>query len=202
MEESDFSSGDIILLSGRTPIHLRAAEVTGCAWTQVAVVYRDAVQSQPLVFQATMFPACPDVRHGSVFQGVQLVRISDLSRTFDGGIAVRKLQPALSDAQSMRYSAFVDEVYGRPFCGSKKVSVGAWRRGNKPSDGQSYFCSELVAETYQRLGLIPRPPSGRSANNFIPADFSTTFPGALLPLAAGVFLAEERPLTADPAKAV
>jgi hypothetical protein len=142
-----------------------------------------------------MFPASQDVRYGTVFQGVQLVRVSDLFRTFDGSIAVRKLQPALSDAQILRFSAFVDEVYGRPFCGSKKVSVGAWRRRNKPSDSQSYFCSELVAETYQRVGLIPRPPSGPSANNFIPADFSTTFPGSLLPLEAGISLAEERLVT-------
>jgi hypothetical protein len=198
----DVACGDVLLISGRTAMHLRSAEITGCNWTQLAMVYCDAGTSQPLVFQATMFPSCPDVRRGLIFQGVQLVPLANLLRSFDSGVAVRKLRPSLSIEQLAKLTAFIDQVYGRPFCCSKKVSVGALHRRNKPSDGASFFCSELVAEAYQRLELLPSPPEGRSSNNFIPADFCNTYSNALLPLRAGITLSEEQLLATDEAQAI
>jgi hypothetical protein len=74
------------------------------------------------------------------------------------------------------------------------VVVRALRRKNPPSDGSSFYCSELVAEAYQRVGLLPTPPLGPTSNNYIPPDFSSVYGSAILPLEAGVYLAAERVL--------
>jgi hypothetical protein len=186
------------LFCGRTPIHLRIQEVTGCPWTQVALLLCHANEPQPLVFESTKMSASLDIKTGSILRGVQLVRLSDRLSSFDGTFAVRELRPPLSDRQAEALLAFAEEVHGRPFNDSKRVVVGALRRKNHPSDGSSFYCSELVAEAYQRMGLLPRPPRGPTSNNYIPADFSSTYSSAQLPLEAGVSLGAERILIRPP----
>lgn len=41
---------------------------------------------------------------------------------------------------------------------------------NRTEDDSSYYCSELVAEAYQRMGLLPTSPP---ANEYTPHDFSS-----------------------------
>jgi hypothetical protein len=94
--------------------------------------------------------------------------------------------------------AFVEEVHGQPFNDSKWVAVRAFRRRNRPGNGSSFFCSELVAEAYQRLGLLLKPPSGMSSNNYIPADFCSTYEKTLLRMHADFRLGEERIIMTSP----
>ena len=44
--------------------------------------------------------------------------------------------------------------------------------GHNQEDLSSLFCSELVAEAYQRLGLLPKPPQGLPSNEYTPRDFA------------------------------
>src|SRR5262249_18984000 len=197
-EITKLSIGDLILFCGRTPIHLRIQEVTGCPWTQVALLLRHSNDPQPLVFESTKMSASLDIKTGSILRGVQLGRLSDRLSSFDGTVAVRELRPPLSDRQAEALLAFAEQVHGRPFNDSKRVAVGALRRKNHPSDGSSFYCSELVAEAYQRMGLLPTPPRGLTSNNYIPADFSSTYSSPPLPLEAGVYLEAERILIWPP----
>jgi hypothetical protein len=190
----ELQSGDVILFSGLHHLHLRQQQITGCPWAQVALVIRLSCVPWPLLFESTKISTCLDVKTGTVVQGVQLVRASERFSSFEGMVALRKLTPALSENLRCRLTCFAEEVHGWPFNDSKWTAARALRRKNRPSNSCSYFCSELAAEAYQRLGLLPSPPEGLSSNNYIPADFSSIFPQAFLPLGAGFRLGEEQAL--------
>jgi len=56
--------------------------------------------------------------------------------------------------------------------------IGGASRGE---DLSSLFCSELVAEAYQAMGLLPEWPKGLPSNEYTPMDFSdrrTLYTGA------------------------
>jgi hypothetical protein len=186
------SSGDVLLYHGHHPLHLRQQEVTGCPWSQVGLVLCLSANTQRHVFESTKLSVCQDVRKGIIIRGVQIVRLQDRVDSFEGEVAVRRLLPPLSTRQIFRLHAFAEEVHGWPFNDSKWVAARAFCRRNSPSDCSSFFCSELVATAFQRIGLLPAPPEGLSANNYIPADFSSIYPGAHLPLRPEFRLDAER----------
>ena len=43
---------------------------------------------------------------------------------------------------------------------------------SRSEDLSSLFCSELVAEAYQAMGLLDEPPRGLPSNEYVPIDFS------------------------------
>lgn len=70
--------------------------------------------------------------------------------------------------------AFVGQLEGRPFP-DIPVMLGNWLVGkNLDIDlaSGSVFCSELVAMTYQALGLLPDDPV---PNSYCPSDFSSEY---------------------------
>ena len=188
----NLSSGDVILYSGDHPLHLRQQEVTGCPWSQVGLVLRSPINSQLFVFESTKLSVCRDVKKRAIVHGVQIARLEDRVDSFEGKVVVRRIVPSFSRRTVSRLHLFAEEVHGRPFNDSKLTAARAFRRRNTASDCSSFFCSELVAEAYQRIGLLPTPPNGLSSNNYIPADFSSVFPAAQLPLRKGYYLSAER----------
>jgi len=174
------ASGDILLYSDDHPAHQTILRRTGCRWGQVALVIKRDEADDLYVFEATSVSPCADARVGAQIQGVQISALSSRMHAYKGDIAVRKLDPSLSINQITTLNNYVNEVHGRPFNFDKRASVRALLRQNPPSDGRRYFCSELVPEAYQRLGLLPAPPAGRTANNYIPPDFSTCYSNAIL----------------------
>jgi hypothetical protein len=72
---------------------------------------------------------------------------------------------------------------------SKKYGITAMkvlkREASAPGQEESYFCSELVAAAYRRLGLLP---AEMSSAQFWPRDFSST---RQLPLQGGASLGDE-----------
>jgi len=74
--------------------------------------------------------------------------------------------------------------------------------GRNQKDLTSLFCSELLAETYIRMGLLPEDPKHPS-NEYTPKDFSSDAPATALPLQKGAKLSKEIiltiPSTAPPA---
>jgi hypothetical protein len=186
----EIATGDVLLFCGSHPLHRRQQEVSGCPWAQVALAVL-LTDGRELVFEATRLSNCPDVLRGEVVQGVQLACLSTRVDAFEGAVAVRRLDPPLCPRRVARLVEFVREVHGLPFNDSRWEAGRAWYRRNTVSDGRSYFCSELVAAAYQRVGLVVPPPDGVSPNNFIPADFSTAFPGSILRIRGAILGAEK-----------
>lgn len=188
----ELTSGDVILYSGKHPLHLRQKNVTGCRWSQVGLVLRLPNNPFAFIFESTKLSSCCDSIIGEIVHGVQIARLDDRIDNFEGKVAVRQIWPRLSKSSMLKLCCFVQEVHGRPFNASKWTAARAFRRRNAPHDGSSFFCSELVAEAFQRIGLLPMPPSGVSSNNYIPADFSSEYPSSILTLPIGYCLSTER----------
>lgn len=188
--ESGLGSGDVVLFSGSHPLHLVQRERTGSPWGQVGLILR-LPNDLVCVFESTKIATCTDVLLGKVVRGVQWVRLSERVSSFDGAVAIRRLEPRLSESMADRLLSFAREVHGLPFNDSKWTALRSIRRRNPPRTCTSFFCSELAAEAYQRTGLLPPPPRGRSSNNYIPADFSDLYSDGSLPLEGGFRLGVE-----------
>lgn len=194
----DFATGDVILYCGQHPLHLRQQRLTSCPWAQVGLVLRLPGMTEACVFESTKLSECIDVRSGGVIRGVQIVRLADRVRTFVGQVALRRLEPPLSDRASEQLAAFAERVHAMPFNDSRWAAGRAYRRRNTAPSRGCFFCSELVAEAYQQIGLLPAPPEGLCSNNYIPADFSSVYIARVLPLRQGFHLAAESLLTDRP----
>jgi hypothetical protein len=143
------------------------------------MVYRldDPLDPQGSVFswEATGLQDLRDADTGKLTQGVQRLELSErLEKCFATGyeINVRPLSVRLTDSMVLALNNFRHEVSGRPYEKSMiELLQAIYGRmfGENKEDLSSLFCSELVAEAYQRMGLLTeRFPS----NKYVPRDFS------------------------------
>lgn len=186
-----FRTGDLVLYSGRHPMHLLHQKRTGCPWGQVGLIVRLSSETVPIVFESTAISQAEDVRTGAVAQGVQLTRLPDRIASFDGAVAIRHLVPPLDEDLESRLHTFVENQHGKPFNSNKWIAFRSLNRRNVQSREPGYFCSELVAEAFQSIGILPRPPEGMTSNNYIPADFSSGFSRSILKPTRGFQLGNE-----------
>lgn len=193
------ASGDVVLFGGRLPMHVKVQHLTRCPWSQVGLVLLHPAFEHPCIFESTKVSGCLDLLLGKVLRGVQLVSFWPRIAQFEGEVAVRKLQPPLSADTCQRLVDFAEEVHAAPYNDSGWIAVRALHRRNRTASPAGFFCSELVAQAYQHLGLLPRPPTGRLANNYVPADFSAVHTAPQLSLLPGWSLQDEVVLKGDPA---
>ena len=98
--------------------------------------------------------------------------LSERIKKYDGEISVRMLDQKPTPEMHKELSLLREEVKGRPYEKSKielfKAAYdGPFGRNNE--DLSSLFCSELVAEAYQRMGLLSED---KASNEYTPKDFS------------------------------
>lgn len=151
------------------------------------------------IFELTKISPCVDVVLGRQVRGVQLCRWNERTSTFEGRIGVRHLNPRLSSEAMEALWKFIWASHGLAFNDSKWVAIRALLRKNKPSTEATYFCSELVAAAYQAIGVLP--PAGASPNNYIPADFASSYQYSILKLLPPYELLEEELLAPSGASA-
>lgn len=126
-----------------------------------------------LSWESTTLSKLKDIQSGVARQGVQLVPLSERIRTYDGGIGIRKLETH----KVIRHQPLMDfrqEVKGRPYEQSKLELIKSaydGPLGQNEEDLSSLFCSELIAEAYQRMGFISNDVA---SNEYTPADFGGT----------------------------
>ena len=173
-------TGDVLLFSGKGRISEGIKFFTLSKWSHVGMVYRldDPLDPKGSVFcwESTTLSNVVDADTGKLTKGVQRVELSErLERCFATGyeISVRPLSQSLTDDMIKALNLFRHEVSGRPYEKDKmeliKSAYDGWLGENK-EDLSSLFCSELVAEAYQRMGLLTEKlPS----NEYTPKDFSS-----------------------------
>jgi hypothetical protein len=170
------ATGDIWLfrgtsLSDRT---IRAATNSPVNHVGMAVAIDDL---PPLLWHAELGRSLPDVWTGERQRGVQLHLLADAVTTWDiryGQRAwVRQLQGEIERSQEDRLMEIVERFDGRPFPTAlglvRRRLTGRWRRS---SSLETVFCAELVATTYQHMGLLAanRPPSAYDPGRFWSGD--------------------------------
>ena len=120
----------------------------------------------PLLWHAELGRSLPDVWTGRRQRGVQLHLLRDAVTTWDERYGqrawVRHLGGELQRHHEDRLMEVIDRFDGRAFPSTlglaRQWAVGRFRRS---SSLETVYCAELVATTYQHMGLLPerRPAS-------------------------------------------
>ncbi len=191
----DLKTGDIVLFSGKGGFSDIIKYGTLSKFSHVGMVLRIPEYDFLTVWESTTLVDIKDLELNRPHKGVQLVPLSDRVQKYSGGIAIRKLQGPELPVDSLRnLMALRKELRGKRYESDKiELIKSAYDGflGNNSEDLSSIFCSELVAEAYQSLGLLdPNKPS----NEYTPADFTAK---RMDQLCGGFCLSEEMTIKND-----
>lgn len=186
-------TGDIALFAGKGLISMGLRVGSLCSWSHVAMVVRVKEPDVALLYQSTPVCKAKDFFDGTLKNGVQINIMSEAVKGYNGKVAVRHLTVERTSAMLEGLSRFRQEVKNRPYEEHIVQMVKAvWDGplGHVEEDLSSLFCSELVAEAYQRMGLLADSEAGgKPATEYTPKNFSVE--GGEAELLLGAILGEE-----------
>jgi hypothetical protein len=175
-------TGDIVLCSGNALFSRIVRRVTGSEWSHCGMIIEHEITGELCIWESTTPTEVADIETGVPVSGVQLVPLQRRLQSYSGHVAVRRLEATRTREMLDALHDFRAEAAGKPF----DKDIFELLRAAFDDDGvglednvedlAAYFCSELLAEAYQRMGLLPpNPPS----NEYTPKDFSSEMPGRL-----------------------
>lgn len=166
-------TGDIVLFSGKGGISTGIKWVTRSKFSHIGMVLKLEEYDYLTLWESTTLSNIKDITTNTNRQGVQLVSLSERIKTYDGEISIRKLKNVdFSTKDITSLMKLRKELKGKKYEQDeiellKSAYDGIF--GKNIEDLSSLFCSELVAEAYQRLGLLSNTiPS----NEYTPVDFA------------------------------
>ncbi|MEO1889901.1 MAG: YiiX/YebB-like N1pC/P60 family cysteine hydrolase [Cycloclasticus sp.] len=169
----ELSTGDIVLFSGVDAYSKLVKVGTNSRWSHVGLIVESSAHDFLTMWESSIREDTIDVETNLHREGVRLVSFQDRARDFEGDISIRKLQgDVLSEQNIDCLMQLMDELRGREYERNKFELIKAANERafrNKEEDLSSLFCSELVAESYQRLGLLTEE---KPSNDYAPVDFS------------------------------
>src|SRR5271165_2003329 len=165
--QSKLDTGHVFLFSAPFLISRIIQVVTHSAYSHVGMVARYPGANGSLCFwECTTFKQLIDKSDHELHAGVRIVSLEKLLAIYaglvPGGFSVRLLKADRTPEFREAFANFVKQVDARPMTSWFGMMVH-WLQGKLAfacSDA-SFFCSQLIAETYQRLGLLPlgSPPN-------------------------------------------
>jgi hypothetical protein len=170
------ATGDIWLFRGRSLADRAIQTVTNSPVNHVGMVV--AIDDlPPLLWHAELGRSLPDVWTGERQRGVQLHLLRDAARTWGGRYGqrawMRQLEGEIERRHQDRLMEVVERHDGRPFPSTPGL-VRQWLTGRlrRSSSLETIYCAELVATTYQHMGLLPsrRPASWYDPGRFWSGD--------------------------------
>jgi hypothetical protein len=170
------ATGDIWLFRGRTIADRAIRAVTNSPVNHVGMVVA-LDDLPPLLWHAELGRSLPDVWSGERRRGVQLHLLGDAVRTWNERYGqrawVRQLEGTIEREHEDRLMGVIERFDGRPFPTTAGL-VRQWLVGRvrRSSSLESIYCAELVATTYQQMGLLPsrRPASWYDPGRFWSGD--------------------------------
>lgn len=169
-------TGDLVFFAGRGLLSDSVKAVTHSRWSHVAMVMVLPEYDFVCLWESTALSNLKDLNIGRTHEGVQLVPLSTRLRTYEGDMALRQLRGVrLSRRDMQKLMALRRRLGGRPYEESTLELMAAaydGLLGEQNENLSSLFCSELVAETYQALGLIRGGRKDKPSNEYTPADFA------------------------------
>ena len=171
------ATGDVWLFRGRSLADRAIQAVTNSPVNHVgmAVALDDL---PPLLWHAELGRSLPDVWTGERQRGVQLHVLADAVRTWDERYGqrafLRQLHGTLERTHEDELMKVIDRYDGRPFPTTPGL-MRAWATGRvrrREISKDAIYCAELVATTYQAMGLLPdkRPASWYDPGRFWSGD--------------------------------
>ncbi|MBT0767422.1 hypothetical protein KIH74_00715 [Kineosporia sp. J2-2] len=190
-------TGDLWLFRGRSTADRAIQTVTNSPVNHVgmAVVLEDM---PPLMWHAELGRSLPDVWTGEHRRGAQLHDLSAAVSTwvtrYHQRAWFRQLDPEVGGAAEDAVLRVVARMSGTPFpttvglmsrwVGSKKLVRILRRAGREPEAValETAYCAEVVAATYQAMGLLPddRPPGWYDPGRFWSGDTLDLLDGSQL----------------------
>jgi len=179
LEQAD--TCDVVIFSGRSDTSIAIETATGGAFSHTAMVVV-APDGTKLLWQAAGETIEVDPIKGAKHTGAQLgpldATMRDLIFGFRDAPVYRQLSWDRPADLTDRLWKVLTSLDSRPFPDTWKLieeyGAGAYL-GLEETTGPM-FCSELVAFTYQGVGLLDDPPP---ANAYSPTDFSSTSTSSL-----------------------
>ncbi len=174
---ADLKTGDLVLFSGASFFSSVIKWAVGGRWSHVGVVVRSPqFPGRVLLWEATTLADIADVERGHAAPGVQLVPLSDRLARYAGEFKLRALDKPITPDMDAALTRRRAELSGRPYETDKlelfHAAFDGWFAQLRRERLHSLFCSELVAEAYQAMGLLPEPPHGPPSNEYTPRDFA------------------------------
>jgi hypothetical protein len=131
----------------------------------------------PLLWHAELGRSLPDVWTGEHQRGVQLHLLAEAVATWNERYGqkawVRQLEEPVERHHEDRLMEVIDRFDGRPFPRMPGL-IRQWiaARVRHSSSLETVYCAELVAATYQHMGLLParRPASWYDPGRFWSGD--------------------------------
>jgi hypothetical protein len=171
------ATGDIWLFRGRSLADVAIRAVTNSPVNHVGMVVA-LDDLPPLLWHAELSRSLPDVWTGERQRGVQLHLLRDAVTTWNERYGqrawVRQLEGTIERRHEDRLMETIARFDGRPFPTMPRLAcqwlTGRFRR--QSSSLETIYCAELVATTYQDMGLLPgrRPASWYDPGRFWSGD--------------------------------
>lgn len=165
-------SGDLWLFTGRKLADRAIRAATNSPVNHVAMVL--AIDDlPPLLWHAELGKSLPDVWAGRTQRGAQLHLLVDAVTTwvhrYGQRAYFRQLDPPATPEMENSALAVVNERDGSRFPTTPRL-VSRWLRGRfrRQASLEDLYCAEVVALTYQRMGLLD---DRRPANWYDPGRF-------------------------------
>ena len=170
------STGDVWLFRGRSLADTAIRVATNSPVNHVGMVV--AIDDlPPLLWHAELGRSLPDVWTGERQRGVQLHRLAEAVTTWNERYRqrawVRALEGTIERHHEDRLMEVIERFDGRAF----PTTLGLarqWLNGRvrRSSKLETVYCAELVATTYQHMGLLPakRPASWYDPGRFWSGD--------------------------------
>ena len=182
-------TGDLWLFRGRSAADHAIRAVTNSPVNHVgmAVVLDDL---PPLMWHAELGRGLVDVWSGKHQRGVQLHDLKDAvsqwSERYEQRAWLRQLDLTVDAAMEEALLTTIARMDGTPFPATAALA-GRWLRGRRrrPASVETTYCAEVVAATYQAMGLLD---GDRPTNYYDPGSF---WSGDQLELLQGARLGDE-----------
>ena len=172
------ATGDLWLFRGRSLADRAIQAVTNAPVNHVGMVVA-LDDLPPLLWHAELGRSLPDVWTGEHQRGVQLHKLADAVTTWKHRHGqrgwVRPLEGTIEREHEDRLMEIIQRYDGRAFPTTLGLA-GQWATGRvrrRPQQSvEAIYCAELVATTYQYMGLLPneRPPSWYDPGRFWSGD--------------------------------
>ena len=170
-------TGDIWLFRGRSFADRAIQAMTNSPVNHVGMVVA-LDDLPPLMWHAELGRSLPDVWSGERQRGVQLHVLRDAVTTwaerYGQQAFMRPLEGTITREHEDRLMQAIQRLDGKPFPSTPGL-VRSWATGRvqrREVSRETIYCAEVVASTYQHMGLLPgrRPASWYDPGRFWSGD--------------------------------
>lgn len=158
----EYDTGDILLFSDKTFIPSLLIEyISGSKYSHVGMILKDPIYIKPdlhglYILESTGLTDICDAEDNKLKTGVQIRKLEDVCRTYDGAIFWRKLNVVRDEKFYQTITDVHTSIHNKPydfdiidwFSGLLNVQFSDAHRTTK------FFCSAMVTYIYHRLGLV------------------------------------------------